>query len=289
MTQAVHVSARGACRGRPTPQRERKIMQTTRYVSARYRAVASAIALAVFLRVPAALAGQPDSGILLETVKPPPSLPPKPVGQLIQAPGDARPALKSDPGLRVVMKNVRFSGVSAFPQSILQDLVRQDLNKELSFADLDGMAGRVTKFYRDHGYFIARAYLPQQSLEDGSVEILVLEGHIGKVDVKYTTVGPHISDSVLGGFVKDAVPNGKPVTVAGLERAILLENDLPNVAAHATLVAGASVGASDLILEANQTGWFSKDTLEADNGGSRYSGPGRYGGSINLASPAGIG
>ncbi len=211
------------------------------------------------------------------------------MGQLIQVPVDTRPALKPDPGLHIHLTSVRFTGVTALPLSVLQAVVQQDIGKDLSFADLDLMAGRVTKVYRDHGFFIARAYLPQQELRDGSVEILVLEGHIGKVDVKYKTAGPKIAHRCWAATVEDALPAKQPVTVPELERAILLENDLPNVSAHATLVPGASVGTSDLILEANQSGWFSKDTLEADNAGSRYSGPGRYGGSINVASLAGIG
>lgn len=252
-------------------------------------AAAAHFAAALMLVATHAFAAPPDAGVLLETVKPAPSLPPKPIGSLIQAPVEARPALKADPGLRVRMNSVRFSGITALPMKLLQDLVKPDIGKEMSFAELDAIAGRVTKLYRDHRFFIARAYLPQQELKDGSVEILVLEGHLGKVDVKYRSSGPKISGSLLADVVTDAVPADKPVTVAGLERAILLENDLPNVSAHATLIPGASVGTSDLILEANQSGWFSKNTLEADNAGSRYSGAGRYGGSVNVASPAGIG
>jgi hemolysin activation/secretion protein len=230
----------------------------------------------------------PDSGVLLDTVKPLPKLPPKAQGPLFTAP-DERPALKAEPGLRVHLTSVRFTGVTAVPLAVLQALVRPDLGKDLSFDELDAMAGRVTKLYRDRGFFIARAYLPQQELKDGSVEILVLEGHIGNVQVKHTGRGPKISDAVLAGYVKDSIPARKPVTVAELERAILLENDLPNVSAHATLVPGTVVGTSDVVLEANQSGWFSHDTIEADNAGSRYSGAYRFGGSVNLASPAGLG
>ena len=237
----------------------------------------------------AVAAGPPDSGVILETVKPAPTLPPKPVGELIRGVPEVRPALASTPGLRIVLKQVRFSGVTAMRLSRLQDVVRPEIGKELSFDDLDALAARVTKLYRDHGYFIARAYLPQQELHDGIVEILVLEGHIGKVDVKYQTAGPRISASELAGFVQDALPPSKPVTVAELERALLLENDLPNLVARATLVPGSTVGTSDLVLEATQSGWFTQDTLEADNAGSRYTGPGRYGGSVNVASPAGLG
>jgi hemolysin activation/secretion protein len=238
---------------------------------------------------PPAGTGPPDSGILLDTVKPIPRLPAKPPGELIKGAPEARPALQADAGLRVHLKSVRFSGVTAVPLAVLQELVRPDIGKDLSFADLDTLAGRVTKLYRDRGYFIARAYLPQQELKDGSVEILVLEGHAGDVRVKYQTAGPRISTGVLASYVKDALPPSKPVTVAELERGVLLVNDLPNLRAHATLVPGTTVGTSDVILEADQSGWFSHDTIEADNAGSRYSGAYRFGGSANLASPAGIG
>jgi hemolysin activation/secretion protein len=264
-------------------------MQRIKAIAAQCRAATLAGVIALFLAASSAQAAPPDSGVLLETVKPAPVLPPKPVGDLIKGAPEARPALKADAGLRVHLTGVRFSGVTAVPLSTLEDLVRPEIGKDLSFEQLDALAGRVTKLYRDRGFFIARAYLPQQELKGGSVEILVLEGHVGDVQVKYTTAGPKISDSTLAGFVKDALPTAKPVTVAELERAILLENDLPNVSAHATLVPGASIGTTDLVLEANQSGWFSQDTLEADNAGSRYSGPGRYGGSVNVASLAGIG
>jgi hemolysin activation/secretion protein len=231
----------------------------------------------------------PDAGVLLQTVKPIPKLPPKKVGELIQGIPEARPALKADPGLRIRLNGVRFSGVTAMPLALLESVVRADVGQELSFEQLDAMTARVTKLYRDHGFFIARAYLPQQELTDGYLEILVLEGHRGKVQVKYSTVGPKISNSVLAGFVEHALPTDTPVTVSRLERAILLENDLPNVTAHATVVPGASVGTSDLVLEANQSGRFTQDTVELDNAGSRYSGAYRLGGSVNVASLAGIG
>ncbi len=254
------------------------------------RVAALATAIASLLAAPGVYAAPPpDAGTLIETVKPIPALPPRPIGELIKGIPDARPALAADAGLRLRLANVRFSGVTVMPLSDLQNLVRPDIGREVSFADLDALAGRVTKLYRDRGYFVARAYLPQQEIQDGSIEILVLEGHLGKIHPQLTTAGPKIADSVLAGFVADALPPQKPVTVAALERALLLVNDLPNVTAHATLVPGSSLGATDLVLDANASGRFSQDTIEADNAGSRYSGAYRFGGSVNLVSPAGIG
>ena len=268
------------------------IMHTLHIVSARLREPKCAIAMALLFATHGALAAAPpppDSGVLLETVKPPPAEPPKPAGQLIQTLPEARPAMQPDSTLRVTLKSVRFTGVTAISQEELQKLAKPYLGRELSFADLDALTAKVSKLYRDRGYFIARAYLPEQQIKDGDLEILVLEGHIGKINVKYHTAGPHISDPELAGFIRDALPTSKPVTVPELERGMLLENDLPNLNARSTLIPGASVGTTDLVLEANQTGWFSKNTLEADNAGSRYSGAYRGGGSVNVASPAGLG
>jgi hemolysin activation/secretion protein len=204
---------------------------------------AGALAVAAFMSARLAIAAPPatpppppppDSGVLLDTVKPVPKLPPKGTGNLFQAPAEARPAMQPDTSLRVTLKSVRFSGVTKFSDAEMQALVKSDIGRELTFADLEAMTARVTKFYRDRGYFIARAYLPQQNLGEGTLEILVLEGHIGNVDVKYHSAGPDISRGLLRGLVQDAVPPSKPVTVNGLERGMLLENDLPNMTARAT-------------------------------------------------------
>jgi hemolysin activation/secretion protein len=252
-------------------------------------ALIAAIALLPGVAADAAPPPVPDAGVQLQSVKPLPAPPPAPRRNLIDNPPDTRPAMKPDDGIRVKLKAVRFSGVASVKEADLQALVRPDLGLELSFPDLDAIAVRVTTFYREHGFTVTRAYLPEQNLADGVLEIAVLEGHLGKVQVKFQSEGGRTSERVLSGLVEGAVPAGAPITNAELERALLLENDLPNITAHGTLIPGASVGTSDLVLEATQSGWFSRNTLEADNAGNRYSGTARAGGSVNVASPAGLG
>ena len=65
--------------------------------------------------------------------------------------------------------------------------------RELSLADLDQAAARVTKFYRQSGYPVARAYVPAQEIKDGVVEIAVLEGRFGKLDLHNNS---RLSDSL---------------------------------------------------------------------------------------------
>jgi hemolysin activation/secretion protein len=237
-----------------------------------------------------AFSAPPDAGVILNTVKPSPMpTPTTPPESLISAPEEVRPAMQEKPGMRVMVEHVRFAGVTAFPEQVLQDIVAKKIGRELSFAELTDIAGLITKYYRDHGYLVARAYIPEQPLTNNTIEIFVLEGKLGVVKPNFKTVGPKISDERLKGFVNGEIPEGGTITVPALERALLLENELPNLKATATMVPGASVGTSDLVLEANQLGRFYNDTLEVDNSGSRYTGSARYGASVNLASPLGLG
>ena len=50
---------------------------------------------------------------------------------------------------------------------------------ELSLADLQAMAARITKHYRSRGFFVAQAYLPAQDIRDQEVTIAVSEGRLG--------------------------------------------------------------------------------------------------------------
>lgn len=231
----------------------------------------------------------PDAGTLLNTVKLIPQQPVKLPENMISVPKQSRPAMQENTNLNIVVNRLIFSGVHAFPESVLQELVADKINKKLNFVELTDIAGLITKYYRDYGYIVARAYLPEQRITDNSIEIVVLEGKLGKVITNYKTPGPKISDDRLKSLITDQIPEGGTLTISQLERALLLENELPNVKAVATLVPGASVGTSDIVLEATQQGWFANNTIEADNFGNRYSGTGRYGGSVNISSPAGLG
>src|SRR5688572_24352478 len=47
----------------------------------------------------------------------------------------------------------------------------------------------------------------------------------------------------------------RPLTIGALERYVLLVNDIPGVQARAVLMPGATLGASDLVLQLSQRGY----------------------------------
>ncbi len=72
---------------------------------------------------------------------------------------------------------------------------------------------------------------------------------------------------------------GQPV-----ESPLLQLSDLPGVSVKSTLVPGASVGASDLIVDVSP-GQRVTGSIDADNARNRYTGEERLGGTANLNNP----
>ena len=177
----------------------------------------------------------PDAGsILREQQKPALEIPTRPTPQ-IRNEGPLRPALKPEDTPRFVLKRFRVTGNTVFSESELTGLVREYVGKEVAYADLEQATARISRYYREHGYVAARAYVPAQTIKtDGVVEIAVIEGRYGKTELNNKS---RVDDRVARGYL-DAFP-GTLVTQSALERKMLLLNDLPGVGeSRATLRPG---------------------------------------------------
>ena len=225
----------------------------------------------------------PDAGsILRDQQKPALELPKPAPGLKIDEP--ARPALARSSVTRFALKSVRFSGNTVFGAAELQAVIQDALGKDVDFAALDGLAARLSRYYRERGYLVARAYLPAQEIKDGAVEFAVIEGRVGKVNLNNKS---RVRDSIISGYTS-GLP-GSVVNERNLERPILLLNDLAGVGeARAGLSPGANVGESDLTINLTEAPLL-RGSLEYDNQGNRYTGANRLTGRLNVLSPLGLG
>lgn len=234
------------------------------------------LALPLLLAGAPASAAPPDAGRMLEEVRPGP-VPPRtdaPVTRIEE------PAAASMPGgVRVTVRGLHISGQTAFSEAELLALVNDGVGKESFLAELNRLAARITDYYRQHGYLVARAYLPAQDISDGQVTIAVLEGRLGKVEVT-DSVG--MAGSALA--PASALTTGRPLRKAEIEGSLLALADLPGVEVKSTLRPGESVGTSDLLVEVSP-GKAVTGALDFDNYGNRYSGEYRLGGSLYLNNP----
>ncbi len=235
------------------------------------------------LIVPAMAADLPDAGRSLDSVKQAPELPAKPAAVLPAEPAP-RPVLGLPSDIRIAVHGFRISGAQAFPASELLALVAGAEGQELTLAELQALAARITRYYRAHGYLLAWAYLPAQEIRDGQVEIAVLEGRLGKVTVdNRAALSPQTVERHLAGL-----HGGEAVKAGELERDLLMLNDLPGVEVKSTLRPGATVGTTDLDIRLEE-GRRLTGALDVNNYGNRYIGDLRGGLTLNVNNPSGLG
>lgn len=240
------------------------------------------VPFAFFLPAAALAQTPPDAGTSLEGIRPAPTLPARDTGALPEE--AARPVMALDAGVKVTVTAFRITGAKAVPDSELRPLVSDAVGKELSLAELQGVAERITRHYRQRGYLVAQAYLPAQEIKGGVIEIAVLEGHLGKLRVENRSpLDDARVTAPLAGLAEGQAIERKP-----LERGLLLLSDTPGVEVKSTLRPGATVGTSDLLVDV-APGRRITGSVDFDTYGNRFTGQYRLGGTLNLNNPLGRG
>ncbi len=214
-------------------------------------------------------------------------IPPAPIPQKaplkVEIKQGSAPAVQPD-SVKIIVKGLKVTGAKAYSETELLAVTGFKPGSELTLSDLRAMALRIADHYHRNGYFIAQAYLPAQDIKDGAVTIAVLEGQYGKVSLRNQT---NLSDGLANGLL-GGINSGDTVASAPLESRLLLLSDVPGVKVKSTLVPGASVGASDLIVDLTP-GPSVTGSVDADNAGNRYTGANRVGATVNLNNPTGHG
>jgi hemolysin activation/secretion protein len=228
----------------------------------------------------------PDAGsILRDQLKPALELPVRPA-----PPVKSEDAIRAAPvttASRMVLGGIRISGNTIFELPELLAQVQDFVGKDVGLAELDQIAARLTRHYREHGYMVARAYLtrayvPVPDSKEGIAEIIVIEGRFGTV---ITNNRSRVRDGVVRGYTGSL--SGRVVREHELERKLLLLNDLTGDA-RGTLQTGKNAGETDLAVELRAAPVVS-GSIEVDNHGNRYTGANRVGIRLDASSPLGLG
>lgn len=228
----------------------------------------------------------PDAGRALRDVEQLAPVKPAPPGADVQIKQQViAPDRKAAAGLSFIIKSFHISGNYMIATKDLLPLVQDYTGDKRSLADIEQAATRITAYYHDHGYLVAYAYVPQQQITNGMVNIIVLEGRYGQVSLKNKS---HTHDAVLQRFL---APDQLCAVIDAncLDRALLLIQDTAQTGAvHALLRPGAATGESDVEVTVPPLPLVTGQ-LEADNYGVRVTGRGRVGGSVRWHSPTGHG
>ncbi|MWJ28079.1 ShlB/FhaC/HecB family hemolysin secretion/activation protein [Halomonas sp. ZH2S] len=224
----------------------------------------------------------PNAGSQLQQISPTPTV--ERVAPEIDVQQPQVPVMGAASTAKIEVNSLHLSGQSLYSEKELVSLTGFRPGAQLSLGDLQAMASRITDFYHQNGYFVAQAYLPAQSIEEGAVTIAVVEGRYGDVTLRNQS---NLSDGLADGLLSD-LESGEVINRVPLENRLLLMSDIAGVNVQSTLVPGRTVGAADLIVDVTP-GRRVTGSIDADNAGNYYTGEERLGGTIHINNLAGRG
>lgn len=190
--------------------------------------------------------------------------------QIIDEEKEAAKAAAVAPGQKVLIKKIDVVGALILPEAQVKKITSRFENKELTLKEMQKVADLITDAYRKKGYVTSRAYLPLQKIQQGLLEIRVLESITGDVVVK----GNHYYKTKL---LKRQISlkKGEVFDYNLLKRDMTDINEHPDRVVKAVLAPGKEAGATDIVLNV-------KDKLPMhvglgyDNFASRYVNSNRY-------------
>jgi hemolysin activation/secretion protein len=124
-----------------------------------------------------------------------------------------------------------------------------------------------------------QAYLPQQEIKGGVVEIAIIEARIGKVALNLKE-GTRYSEILVRGIVEKHLVEGSIITETGLETPLLLLNDLPNATVTSEIKPSQTDRLGDLVISVSDSPGLISGSVDVDNYGNRFTGAWRAGVSL---------
>lgn len=177
-----------------------------------------------------------------------------------------------------ILEAIEIKGVTAFGENYFDSLIREYIGQSVDLTTLNHLADRITKIYRDNGYFLSRAIVPEQEVNEGAVIIQVIEGRVGKVttqDPDRLLKNDHLR--IIERTIRK-IERIDPLHGPTLERYVLLLNEHMGVTVQNILQAPqgqTEMGNVDIVLRV-----LSNEPHQArfnyNNYGSRFVGPHQF-------------
>ena len=179
-----------------------------------------------------------------------------------KVPPEVAPAAPSE---KVNITKINIAGVTLFPKKEIDAVAKPFEGNELSLNEMQRIADLITELYRKKGYITSRAYIPPQRIESGTLEIRVIEGKMGNVEVKDN----YYYKNYLYKKKLKILNKGQSFNYFILAKALRRINEQPDRTVKAVLVPGKEPGQTDIILETKETLPIHAE-WDFDNYGTRY-------------------
>jgi hemolysin activation/secretion protein len=186
----------------------------------------------------------------------------------VKLPTLARPEIGADTKPQFVLRGVILSGAHAIPRDRIAAVYQSYLGRKVSQADLAAIAGAISDIYRLAGFHLSRAIVPPQDIQDGRVQIRVIEGSIIEAELKGEGAEQFGIRPMLGPVVAE-----QPSRLATLERQLFLINGRPGVRVTDTALEEIGSATGRFRLTVYVKTWHVFTSFGMDNLGSSSVGP----------------
>lgn len=168
------------------------------------------------------------------------------------------------------IKTVSIRGATGLSPTVREHVTREFAGSCVGVTEIEQILARITADYVRRGFITTRAYLPQQDLSLGNLEILVVEGVIGQIminDAGLRSIQP------FNAFPARA---GDLLNLRDLEQGVDQINRLSSNSAQLDIKPGDQAGVSTVIVN-NTPGRPVHASLSLDNQGSESTGKNQVG------------
>lgn len=86
-------------------------------------------------------------------------------------------------GPRFRMNDVRITGNESIPTEELRPMVSKLLNRDVNIQEIQDVVTEIKNYYRERGFIATYVSVPPQKIQQGVVELRVVEGKLGNIEV----------------------------------------------------------------------------------------------------------
>lgn len=174
------------------------------------------------------------------------------------------PQINLSQGVTIAVKDFSFEGNTLFASADLMKILEPYKGDAISVMQLKQACQKITAQYKDKGFFLARAYLPEQQITQGIVRIVIVEGKLGTVRVEGAL---HYSSE----FIKNHffVGPGDVVNYHALLKSLFLLNEYRDLNVKAQFLKGTAPYTVDVVLNVEDLLPL-HGLLDYNNFGSKY-------------------
>jgi hemolysin activation/secretion protein len=180
------------------------------------------------------------------------------------------------------IRDITLKGADSLPAADRERLLKPYVGQCLGVSQLNELLKVITDYYIDKGRVTSRAYLPQQDLSSGHLQVLVVEG---KLEGLKGAQGSSVTDRELAMAFPGKV--GAALNLREVEQLVDQLNRLPSKQAQMELTPGTQVGGSDVVVKNTpQKPW--RASLSRNNDGQKSTGEQQWGAGLEWDSPLGL-